>query len=362
MWAASTAAPPGRRGARRRCGRCLFNRSRRAAMDDPARRTGRPRSARAGVHRALPVPAGEQRVAGVGVPACSTCPAGAPAATSEPPPDPGAHGPRAAAGERRDRPRLRPQRGHRAASARASSWSASSRSRAAVRASAAATPGPRSRSRSARARRARTRVKAGSSFIGSSHQAQALGARTTRGTARGSTPRRGRRKRPRARRHTGQGTGPGAAGRGRAAPARPGRRGCARASTSRRAVPVGGRVERGVAGVRARRPPGRRRRAVTSTVSTSTGSRPRPRSRGRGLRGDVGRAGLQAVVDDDGAGAHAGAGASNASAAASASESAPPLHATSTRSPGRSRTARLDGVAELSRKEGVRASAARSAR
>ena len=122
-------------------------------------------------------------------------------------------------------------------------------------------------------------------------------------------------------------------GPGRAARSRPGRRGCGRAARRRRRAgrrPRPGRRS----GRRGRRPRARRCRPTVDRERPRPGRGPSSVSCGGDLGGAVGGAGLQPVVDGDGAGAQPGPGASKARAAASAMESAPPLQATSTRSPG----------------------------
>src|SRR6476620_809064 len=106
MWAASTAAPGGW-GAGGWW--CLVNPI--AGGDgDPTAGSGDAQVS-GGVHRALPVPPGEQPVAGVGVPGADLAGRGA-GRDEQAPPDPGSDRARDA-GQLLDRPRLRSQRGHR---------------------------------------------------------------------------------------------------------------------------------------------------------------------------------------------------------------------------------------------------------
>ena len=201
-----------------------------------------------------------------------------------------------------------------------------------MRARAAATPGPRSRSRSARARRARTRVKAGSSLSGRPTRSRPC-ARSRLAALRAAHAEEGTAEAAAGGRHPGEGPAAGTAGEAEQHLLGLVVEGVAEEHGGG-AVPVGGLVEGGVAGragggLEAVTRGGRPRRS-----RTSTGSRPRARRRSAASAATCGRAGLEAVVDDDRAGAPPGRGASKAVAAASASESAPPLHATSTRSPG----------------------------
>ena len=176
MWAASTAQTPlcvgsgGRavRGYSTRAGGAMDTRpSDRVARSGPGRLTG-----------PCPCQCGEECVAGLGMPRAHLS-GRRTGREGEPPPDPGAHrrgaaparssvGPRTGP-EGRERLRRRGRRGGRRPPAGGRPCGPGRPRR----------PGPRSRSRSARARRARTRVKAGSSFIGSSHQVQALVRRRT---------------------------------------------------------------------------------------------------------------------------------------------------------------------------------------
>ena len=290
-----------------------------------------------GVHRALPVPGGEQPVAGVGVPGADLAgrarrPRRAGAAR------PGC-GPRAGCRSARSTGHGCGPSAATAASARSSRWSASSRSRDAVRASAAATPGPRSRSRSARAPRARTRVKAGSSFIGSSHQVSPCARTDSRHCVAGH-PEQGAAEAAAGGRHPGQRPCPGAAGEaeqhllGLVVEGVPEQHG-------HRPVPVGGRLEGGVAGLAGGGLQARRPTPATSTVTHLDGVEAQVRGAAAPpAAATCAEPGCRPWSTTTAPARHPAAVASKARAAARASESAPPLHATRTRSPGtRSATA-----------------------
>ena len=210
----------------------------------------------------------DQRVERVDVPADSA-PAGAPAATAAPPPDPRADGARAAprARRRRSRPARRALRRALGGAARR----ARRRRRAAGRPCGPGRrrrPGPRSRS-SVGEQRARTRTRrvGGVVVVRVLPRVEARRARRPRAVvARGEVEQRARGAR-RGGAASRPGTGRRSRGRGRAAPARPGRRGCARAARAAAPRPAAAASQGVVAGRRGRRP-----RARPPAARTVTGS------------------------------------------------------------------------------------------